>query len=609
MKSIRQIALWLALAATLASGTALASSDAGRESQFSIGSGVRPLGMGGGFVGLSDDASAVFWNQAALSSLDGQEINLMHVTLLEGSIYDVVTYVYPNPKLGGFGFSFMRLGTGDIIRRQDWNDMGEFSYSTWQFLVAYGRTLEGGYQVGTALKIVNQSLDSKSAYGVGMDLSFYKNVYKNLSVGVLFQDVIAPHLRLEDATEITPTTISAGIGLKKLSFGRGFEHNVGLSLEKTEDRSLKLRVGLESVYHKYLALRAGYDRDNMAFGIGIYYQRLHFDYAYKFLDGLADSHRLGMTIAVGMPVSEKLRREKELESARGSSLILEDRRRQFHFFKELGDKYYRANNLDSAYAYYQRATAFNEEDHDVRNRLAQIDNSRNILLEKARLSATERKAIPSSLDAYYAQAELFYSKGSYAAALDVINEALDMEPDNQKFIALRDQIFTARDAEIRRMTDEAVRAEREGRYADAITSYNRILELSPGNVAVKQLVAKTGTELHNFQLISKGAELFSLGNLSDARRRFEEVIKTDPDNVVALEYMERINRLMKESTELEVLQKDEKVWKIYLNALEYFRNGDYEKAIELWNEVLKFYPGNKNTLNNIEQAKLRLQSK
>jgi tetratricopeptide (TPR) repeat protein len=123
------------------------------------------------------------------------------------------------------------------------------------------------------------------------------------------------------------------------------------------------------------------------------------------------------------------------------------------------------------------------------------------------------------------------------------------------------------------------------------------------------MVSKAGAELNNYQLLSKGMELFSMGNLSDAKRRFEEVQRTDPNNVVALEYINRISILMKEATELEDLQKDDKVWKIYLDALEYFRNGDYENAIRLWEEVLRYYPGNKNTINNIEQARLRLQSK
>jgi tetratricopeptide (TPR) repeat protein len=159
------------------------------------------------------------------------------------------------------------------------------------------------------------------------------------------------------------------------------------------------------------------------------------------------------------------------------------------------------------------------------------------------------------------------------------------------------------------MMDNAARAEREGRYADAVTYYNRVMELSPGNVAVKQLIARDGTILNNAQLISKGAELYALGNLSDAKARFEEVLKSDPNNLVAQDYLNRILTEMKEATELEDLQKDDRVWKIYLEALEHFRNADYEKAILLWQEVLKYYPGNKNTINNIEQARLRMQGK
>jgi tetratricopeptide (TPR) repeat protein len=159
------------------------------------------------------------------------------------------------------------------------------------------------------------------------------------------------------------------------------------------------------------------------------------------------------------------------------------------------------------------------------------------------------------------------------------------------------------------MMDNAARSEKEGRYAEAVTFYNRVIELSPGNVAVKQLIARNGTILNNAQLISKGAELFTMGNLSDSRARFEEVLKSDPDNLVATDYLGKILAQMKEATELEDLQKDDRVWKIYLEALEHFRNGEYENAILLWQEVLKYYPGNANTISNIEQARLRMQGK
>ncbi|MEW6014401.1 MAG: PorV/PorQ family protein [Candidatus Zixiibacteriota bacterium] len=596
-------------ALVLAPVVSLVAGDAGRESQFSIGSGARALGMGGGFVGLGDDASAIFWNQAALTLLDQQEFNLMHLSLFEGSIYDVISYVYPHERFGGFGVSFMRLGTGDILKRRDWREMGEFSYFTWQMLFGYGRRLEGGFAVGSALKIVNQTMDNSSSYGAGLDISFYRNLYRYLNAGITFQDIISPKLRIGEESEVTPTTVILGIGVKEYPLGRDLYHNLGISLEKPEERSLKIRMGVETVYRRTLSLRAGYDRDNFTFGLGFQYQRLRLDYGYKFLDGLDDSHRLGLSFKVGMSVSEKIQRQKELESARGSTLILDDRRRQFQFYKELADKYYRSNAIDSAYVYYQRSLAYNENDRDVRNRIDHIDDMRRMISERAQKELVQREMTQPILDSYHSQAETFYKKGSYAAALDIINIGLGISPDNQRFIELRNHVFEARDSEIRRMMDNAARAEREGRYADAVTYYNRVMELSPGNVAVKQLIARDGTILNNAQLISKGAELYALGNLSDAKARFEEVLKSDPNNLVAQDYLNRILTEMKEATELEDLQKDDRVWKIYLEALEHFRNADYEKAILLWQEVLKYYPGNKNTINNIEQARLRMQGK
>jgi cytochrome c-type biogenesis protein CcmH/NrfG len=36
------------------------------------------------------------------------------------------------------------------------------------------------------------------------------------------------------------------------------------------------------------------------------------------------------------------------------------------------------------------------------------------------------------------------------------------------------------------------------------------------------------------------------------------------------------------------------------------RNKEYQQAIDAWQKVLEKYPNNTNTLNNIEQARLRM---
>jgi long-subunit fatty acid transport protein len=47
-----------------------------------LSAGARPEGMGGAFVGVADDISAIFWNPAGLSMLGSQEGSFMHTAYL-----------------------------------------------------------------------------------------------------------------------------------------------------------------------------------------------------------------------------------------------------------------------------------------------------------------------------------------------------------------------------------------------------------------------------------------------------------------------------------------------------------------------------------------------
>jgi len=585
-----------------------AAADGGRESQFSIGSGVRALGMGGGLVGMADDASAVFWNQAALGRLEEQEFNFMHASLFEGTIYDVAGYVYPHRKLGGFGISLMRLGTGDIVKRVDWNEYGDFDYYIAQMMLAYGRDVGGDFSAGAALKIVNQSMDNNTTYGVGLDVSLYRPLYRNISVGLLLQDIISPQLKLLEEEETVPLTVLAGIGIKDIGLFDELTHNFNLGLEKTEGRSIKLHTGLETNYRERMDVRVGYDRDNLSFGLGVLFGRMRFDYAYKIMDGISDSHRFGLSIKFGMTVTEKTQRDRDLQDARGSHLIMNERRRQFDHYKALGDRYYEQNNFDSSFVYYNRALAYRESDAFITGRIDRINTLRMESVMKEKDVVTEEMLQQSIMDGYYVQAKELFRSGDYRSAQGIVVLAGRIDTDDRRFDLLGKNIKAGIDSSIVSLLDIAEKAEKEGRLSDAVTAYDKILLLSPDDVTVKELIGRVGEAISLAQLISGGVEAFYLGRLSTAEAKFNRALSLSPGNVVANEYLSKINTLRQRPTGQDELEKDEKVWKIYLNALEYYRNGEYEQAIELWQEVLEYYPGNEQTLNNITQARLRLQS-
>jgi len=94
----------------------------------------------------------------------------------------------------------------------------------------------------------------------------------------------------------------------------------------------------------------------------------------------------------------------------------------------------------------------------------------------------------------------------------------------------------------------------------------------------------------------------------NSMKRFQAVLDVDPDDPVALEYMEKLTPAADEVSTLEDLQKNKTIWQFYLDGLRFMRNKEYEKAIEAWQKVLKAYPDNLDTRNNLEQARLRLKS-
>ncbi|MDX9858195.1 MAG: PorV/PorQ family protein [candidate division Zixibacteria bacterium] len=593
---------WMLVA--LLAGAVAAEDDAGREELFSLGTGARGLGMGGTFTGFADDASTVYYNPAGLARLDFHEISLLHTTLFEGTLYNSAVWAYPISRNDGIGFAFMRVGTDDIVKRVDGATVGEFGYSTSQAMFSYGRRLTNGIAVGLSFKAVNQSLDNLSDWAIGADVGVAFDMHRHLSIGFITRNFIRPGPKLEAAAEEIPRAYVGGMALHDVTVVGDVAVSAGIDLEKYADRDMKIHGGGEVVVSDRYALRAGYDRDNLSFGAGLRAGPIKIDYAYKLMDYVDDSHRFSLTFLLGAPSAERFA-EKPLPLPPPPPT---EKELKLMALREKASEFFHVLELDSALHYYREMLVVDPENREIARTIASIEQELKNKEQQARQLQMAEKEIEQFAQRYLAQARSFKEKKYYAAAEDMVQLVLDIDPENAEALAMRREIRDIVRNEVAAKMSEARAAERDGRTVDAINAYNRVLELQPGNAEAVAARQQAQSGLDAAAQLQLGVDLFQRGRYQQARQRFRSVLRSDSTNTVAQDYLNRIATALSKPSTLEDLQANPDIWPLYLEGIRHMRNQEYQKAIDAWEKVLEVFPNNEDTKNNIEQARLRLKS-
>jgi len=601
----RRLVTVLITAMILSVAGSILAGDAGRETPFvSLGVGARSLGMGGSYAALANDALAIHYNPAGLAGLEFQEVAFMHSLLFAGSTYDFASWVYPITEDHGLGAGIMRIGTNDIIRRVDFAERGSFGYSFTQMLLAYGRNVGKGLAGGMALEIFQQSLDNRSDFGMGLDLGLRMRLWKRVRFGAAVHEILQHKLTLLERAEKTSPVIVAGLSWPEIMISDRVQLTASLDFERHDGRELKVRAGAEVLLHDALALRMGYDRDNLALGTGLKTGRIRVDYAYKLVDYTDGIHHVSLSFLLGMSTTEKI---KLRELAKLPPEPTEEEKR-FAALMDTANHFFRRFQLDSASAYFHMALDMQPGNGEIIGTLAAIEEARRVQQAQEEALRAAREDVSQTLKSFVAQAEQMLSQKMYSAALDVLELIFDIDPANADANQLRNRILVARDTELATDLDNARLAADSSRWLDALEGYNRVLELDPENAAGQQGKRQVLATMGLPEKVRIGIEMYDKGELNEARSRFQAVLDVNPDEPTALEYLRRIRERLagQPAATLEDLQKDRIYWELYLEGLRHMRNKEYQRAIEVWEKVLQAYPNNANTLNNIEQARLRL---
>lgn len=550
-----------------------------------------------------------------------------------------------------------QTGTGDFGANQFY-----FSYGK-----QLRRTFSLG--ITAKLERTNFDLDGGlSDTGVGFDLGvlyrpeFDAALLRDVSVGVNAQNLISPRARLESVTESSPLNLKAGIA--KL-FVLGEERNLFrllLDVNKSENASLTVHAGGEYSFRDQANVRFGVNDGQVAFGAGAAYNNIRLDYNFgKFADGsdFSANHRFSVTIDIGKSKQERIRlaqerREREFRLQLENELWFNGESEFNNSMEEGREKYYNRDYL-GAYVAFSNAFEAGSSLQEIAMRLRGQDGDNpeanmrvetaNSSLQEARtmlelanarsdsVRREEQKTIVLQARESALEQELqdfliehkekgieffkakFYSRAirEWQLAVDRINRTASEGtalPDwvGETKAQLENNIATA-ERQLKGNLQETIRrAEslaRRGQYVQALDELNQVRGsglTTAERQSIERRIQRLQAQLSYNQSYEEGLRHYRSKRWPEAVTAFEQALRSRPDDADAIMYRDRAQARAIATVQPMPANVRAKL----ARSVIFLRTGEYQKALDVLEEIRQLQPYNKIILDRIDGLRERL---
>ncbi len=299
---------WLCLASALilsGPGFSMVNSVAGLANPMeNSGASARAQAMGGAFVGVADDSSALFWNPAGLAGLGKMEMALHHNSWLAGIIQETAVLGMPLGALGGVAASLNYVNYGSLPGYDD-NGLrvADYSANRYGLGVGWGMRVLRDVSAGASLKGAYRTLGGTGYSDLSLDLGGLWEPRPALKVGLSYSNL---GTAVGGFSQASALRVGGSYGMP-LSDTNHILFAAAASVEPMGVN--RLQAGVEDLIHSMLALRLGYQlnlADNqiggligLTGGLGISYENFGLDYAYLPFGDLGTAQRLTLSYKFG----------------------------------------------------------------------------------------------------------------------------------------------------------------------------------------------------------------------------------------------------------------------------------------------------------------------
>ncbi|OGU69027.1 MAG: hypothetical protein A2279_14835 [Stygiobacter sp. RIFOXYA12_FULL_38_9] len=252
-----------------------------------IGPGARALGMGGTYVGISDDIYAAYYNPAGIAISKGNgQVTFNHSQWLADVNYDFAAASLNMESLGTLFMTVTSLRVSEEkVRTFDYPEgNGQFwDAGSVSFGVGFARSLTDRFSIGFHAKYIQESIWSSSASGFALDVgTYYVTPFNDLVIGASVTN-FGTKMRLDgrdiqinfdpdDDPFTGPNNIPSKYEMDQYDLPLTFR--IGFSMDVVKTRYIRIKTafdathpndnveylnaGIELAYDELLFIRGGY---------------------------------------------------------------------------------------------------------------------------------------------------------------------------------------------------------------------------------------------------------------------------------------------------------------------------------------------------------------
>lgn len=262
------------------------------------GAGARALAMGSAFTGLSDDASAGYWNPAGLAFVDEYQLLTMYAPYRMDMHYSFASVVIPLGTYGALAVSDVMLLFNNFQERNDLNQVTGENKSIMKntAFASYAYKFHNLIAGGIRIKFLQERVFSTTGNAFGLDLSLYSKPLYGISCGLTVNNINRPKITLIEDPDIYGRNTRFGLAYR----GEKDLFIVTIDGNKLESEKAFYTAGVEINPIKLLSFRAGYNQNNaITAGLGINKWPFKVDYAFSTHEELGDFNKVSITFRWG----------------------------------------------------------------------------------------------------------------------------------------------------------------------------------------------------------------------------------------------------------------------------------------------------------------------